>query len=123
MAGAVAGGGGEGALLAASLQVLFDRMASRDFLTFLGEQKLGVALLRELKIKLLTVQVVLNDAEAKQITNSAVKDWMDELKDAVYNAEDCSMISPLKLYAARWSTLILKLRYETSSLLRESSPG
>ena len=88
MAGAVAGGGGEGALLAASLQVLFDRMASRDFLTFLGEQKLGGALRRKLKIKLLTVQVVLNDAEAKQITNSAVKDWMDELKDAVYDVED-----------------------------------
>ncbi|KAL6328645.1 hypothetical protein AAG906_003330 [Vitis piasezkii] len=85
MAGAVAGGG---ALLSASLQVLFDRMASRDVLTFLRGQKLSATLLRNLQLKLLEVQAVLNDAEAKQITNSAVKDWVDELKDAVYDAED-----------------------------------
>ncbi|CBI23837.3 unnamed protein product, partial [Vitis vinifera] len=85
MAGAVAGGG---ALLSASLQVLFDRMASRDVLTVLQGQKLSATLLRELKMKLLAVKVVLNDAEAKQITNSDVKDWVDELKDAVYDAED-----------------------------------
>ncbi|KAL6312094.1 hypothetical protein AAG906_015514 [Vitis piasezkii] len=85
MAGAVAGGG---ALLLASLQVLFDRMASRDVLTVLQGQKLSATLLRELKMKLLAVKVVLNDAEAKQITNSDVKDWVDELKDAVYDAED-----------------------------------
>ncbi|KAL6328703.1 hypothetical protein AAG906_003389 [Vitis piasezkii] len=85
MAGAVAGGG---ALLSASLQVLFDRMASRDVLAFLREQKLSATLLRELKMKFLAVKEVLNDAEAKQITNSDVKDWVDELKDAVYDAED-----------------------------------
>ncbi|KAL6329549.1 hypothetical protein AAG906_022100 [Vitis piasezkii] len=85
MAGAVAGGG---ALLSASLQVLFDRMASRDVLTVLQGQKLSATLLRELKMKLLAVKVVLNDAEAKQITNSDVKDWVDELKDVVYDAED-----------------------------------
>ncbi|RVW30536.1 putative disease resistance RPP13-like protein 1 [Vitis vinifera] len=85
MAGAVAGGG---ALLSASLQVLLDRMASRDVLTFLRGQKLSATLLRNLQLKLLEVQAVLNDAEAKQITNSAVKDWVDELKDAVYDAED-----------------------------------
>ncbi|KAJ9687397.1 hypothetical protein PVL29_016047 [Vitis rotundifolia] len=85
MAGAVAGGG---ALLSASLQVLFDRMASRDVLTFLRGQKLSATLLRKLQMKLLEVQAVLNDAEAKQITNLAVKDWVDELKDAVYDAED-----------------------------------
>ncbi|RVW30526.1 putative disease resistance RPP13-like protein 1 [Vitis vinifera] len=85
MAGAVAGGG---ALLSASLQVLFDRMASRDVLTFLREQELSATLLTELKTKFLAVKAVLNDAEAKQIANSDVKDWVDELKDAVYDAED-----------------------------------
>ncbi|KAJ9687337.1 hypothetical protein PVL29_016001 [Vitis rotundifolia] len=63
-------------------------MASRDVLTFLRGQKLSATLLRNLQLKLLEVQAVLNDAEAKQITNSAVKDWVDELKDAVYDAED-----------------------------------
>ena len=85
MAGAVAGGG---ALLSASLQVLFDRMASRDVLTFLREQELSATILTELKTKFLAVKAVLNDAEAKQIANSDVKDWVDELKDAVYDAED-----------------------------------
>ena len=86
MAGAVAGGGG--ALLLASLQVLFDQMASRDVLTFLRGQKLSDTLLRKLKMKFLAVKGVLNDAEAKQITDSDVNDWVDELKDAVYDAED-----------------------------------
>ncbi|KAL6312088.1 hypothetical protein AAG906_015484 [Vitis piasezkii] len=85
MAGAVAGGG---ALLSASLQVLLNRMDSPEVRTFLRGQKLSATLRRELKMKLLAVKAVLNDAEAKQITNSDVKDWMDELKDAVYDAED-----------------------------------
>ncbi|XP_034700929.1 putative disease resistance RPP13-like protein 1 [Vitis riparia] len=63
-------------------------MASRDILTFLRGQKLSETLLRKLQMKLLEVQAVLNDAEAKQITNSSVKDWVDELKDVVYDAED-----------------------------------
>ena len=87
MARAVAGGGG-GALLSASLQALFDRMASRDVLTFLRGQKLSDNLLRRLKVKFLGLKAVLKDAEAKQITDSDVKDWVDELKDAVYDAED-----------------------------------
>ena len=89
MAGAVAGGGG-GALLSASLQALFDRMASRDVLTFLQGQKLSdtLLILKKLKMKFLAVRGVLNDAEAKQITDSDVRDWVDELKDVVYDAED-----------------------------------
>ncbi|XP_034701530.1 putative disease resistance RPP13-like protein 1 [Vitis riparia] len=84
MAGAIVGG----AFLTASIQVLLDRMASREVLTFLRGQKLSATLLRKLKIKLLAVQAVLDDAEAKQFTKSAVKDWLDDLKDAVYDAED-----------------------------------
>ncbi|RVW24525.1 putative disease resistance RPP13-like protein 1 [Vitis vinifera] len=84
MAGAIVGG----AFLSASIQVLLDRMASREVLTFLRGQKLSATLLRKLKIKLLAVQAVLDDAEAKQFTKSAVKYWLDDLKDAVYDAED-----------------------------------
>ena len=39
-------------------------------------------------MKLLAVIVLLNEAEANKITNSAAKEWVDELKDAVYDAED-----------------------------------
>ena len=84
MAGAVVGGG---TLLSASLKALFDRMASRDVLTFLRGHKLSDTLLRKLKMKLLAVKAVLNDAEARQITDSDVNDWVDELRDAVYDAE------------------------------------
>ena len=84
MAGALVGG----AFLSASLQVLFDRLASRDVVNFIRGHKLDYALLKKLKRKLLTVHSVLDDAEAKQITNLPVREWMDELKVVVYDAED-----------------------------------
>ncbi|KAK8665402.1 hypothetical protein V6N13_005571 [Hibiscus sabdariffa] len=36
----------------------------------------------------MSVKAVLDDAETKQITNSNVRSWIVELKDAVYDAED-----------------------------------
>ena len=84
MAGAIVGG----AFLSASLQVLFDRMASREVLDFIRGQKINGTLLKKLKIKLVAVQAVLNDAEVKQITDPSVREWVEELKHAVYDAED-----------------------------------
>ena len=86
-AGGGGGGGGGGALLSASLQVLFDRMASRDFITFLRGKKLNDTLLRKLRMRFMAVKGVLNDAKAKKITDSKVKEWVDELKDVAYDAE------------------------------------
>ncbi|GMN43398.1 hypothetical protein TIFTF001_012604 [Ficus carica] len=79
-----------GALLSASLQVLFEKMASPEIVTYLtGKKSSGLdVLLRKLKIKLSSVNAVLDDAEYKQIRNRGVKDWLDELQDAVFNAED-----------------------------------
>ncbi|GMQ09403.1 hypothetical protein CsSME_00052794 [Camellia sinensis var. sinensis] len=84
MAAAVVGG----AFLSATLQVLFDRLASREFVNFFRAQKLDDKLLRMLKSTLRGLNVLLDDAEDKQITNTAVKDWVDELKVAVYHADD-----------------------------------
>ncbi|RVW24555.1 putative disease resistance RPP13-like protein 1 [Vitis vinifera] len=47
------------ALLTASIQVLLEKMASPEVLSFFGGQKLNAALLNKLKITLLTVHVVL----------------------------------------------------------------
>ncbi|CAL5361710.1 unnamed protein product [Camellia sinensis] len=77
-----------GAFLSATVQVLFDRLASREFVNFFRAQKHDDKLLRKLKLTLLGLNVVLDDAEYKQITNPAVKDWVDELKVAVYHADD-----------------------------------
>ncbi|XP_028757276.1 putative disease resistance RPP13-like protein 1 [Neltuma alba] len=84
MAGAMVGG----AFLSAFLQVAFDRLASRDFLDFFKKQKLNQTLLSNLKIVLLSIDAVVDDAEQKQITNPKVKDWIDLVKDAVFDAED-----------------------------------
>jgi len=77
-----------GLLLSPFLQVFFERMASGDFVDFFRGRKLNEGLLRKLKIALLSVNALLEDAEEKQLTKPAVKVWLDDLKDAVYDAED-----------------------------------
>ncbi|XP_020231426.1 putative disease resistance RPP13-like protein 1 [Cajanus cajan] len=76
------------ALISASVQTLLDRITSSEFRDYFANRKLNVSLLDELKIKLLSLNAVLNDAEEKQITDLAVRAWLDELKDAVLDAED-----------------------------------
>ncbi|XP_022746275.1 putative disease resistance RPP13-like protein 1 isoform X4 [Durio zibethinus] len=84
MAGALVAG----AFLSATLQVLFDRMASQEVLDFIRGKKLEKRLVKKLKPALMSVKAVLDDAEDKQITNPSVKDWVAELKDAVYDTDD-----------------------------------
>lgn len=91
-----------GAVLSASLQVLFDKMASWEVLDFFRGRKLNDALLMKMKIVLLTVHAVINDAEEKQITNPAVKEWLDELKDAVHDAEDLLDEMATEVLNPRW---------------------
>ncbi|KAI9112977.1 hypothetical protein K1719_016091 [Acacia pycnantha] len=84
MAGALVGG----AFLSAFLQVAFDSLASRHVLDFFKKPKLNQTLLSKLKIVLLSIDAVVDDAEQKHITNPKVKDWIDMVKDAVFDAED-----------------------------------
>ncbi|CAL5380523.1 unnamed protein product [Camellia sinensis] len=80
-----------GSLLSASFKVLFERLACPLFVKFfksLTHHKEGDKLLKKLRSKLLRLSVVLNDSEKQQFTNQLVKDWMDELKDAIYHADD-----------------------------------
>ncbi|KAH7570572.1 hypothetical protein JRO89_XS05G0138000 [Xanthoceras sorbifolium] len=77
------------ALLSASFQVLFDRLSPRtNLFEFLRRHEFNVTLLENLKTTLLQVNAVLSDAEEKQITNRFVREWVDELKDAVYHTAD-----------------------------------
>ncbi|XVE68845.1 hypothetical protein DITRI_Ditri09bG0102400 [Diplodiscus trichospermus] len=77
-----------GAFLSATLQVLFDRMASQEVMDFIRGKKLEKGLVKNLKPLLMSVIAVLDDAEDKQITDPNVASWVAELKDAVYDAED-----------------------------------
>ncbi|EOY20018.1 NB-ARC domain-containing disease resistance protein, putative [Theobroma cacao] len=77
-----------GAFLSSFLSVLFEKMASPQFLNLLKQQKLKRDLWQNLEILLLTVDKVLADAEDKQIKNPSVRKWLDMLKDAAYDAED-----------------------------------
>ncbi|KAL5547543.1 hypothetical protein UlMin_002774 [Ulmus minor] len=76
-----------GALLSGFINVLFERMAPQDvILKFFGGKNI-VKLLEELKINLRSANVVLNDAEVKQLTNQDVKNWVDDLTDVIYKAD------------------------------------
>ncbi|KAM2000083.1 hypothetical protein PS2_007093 [Malus domestica] len=76
-----------GVFLSSFLFVLFDRLA-RPVVDFIHGQKITRRLLKKLKIKLFSVNSVLNDAEEKQFENPAVREWLDELKDVLYAADD-----------------------------------
>ncbi|KAL2658556.1 hypothetical protein AAZV13_03G031100 [Glycine max] len=84
MAAALVGG----AFLSAFLDVLFDRLASPEFVHLIRGKKLGKKLLQKLETTLRVVGAVLDDAEKKQITNTNVKHWLHAFKDAVYEADD-----------------------------------
>jgi hypothetical protein len=76
-----------GMFISPIVQVFFERMASGDFVDLFRGRKLDDGLLTRLKIKLLSVNAVLKDAEDKQFTRPDVKVWVDAVYDAVYDAE------------------------------------
>ncbi|XP_028960942.1 putative disease resistance RPP13-like protein 1 [Malus domestica] len=88
-----------GALLSSFLSVLFGRLASRPVVDFIRGQKINSGLLKKLRIKLLSVNSVLDDAEEKKFNNPAVREWLDELKDALYAADD--LLDVIKTEALR----------------------
>jgi Leucine-rich repeat (LRR) protein len=69
------------------LEVFFEKMASGDFVDFFRQQKLSDGLLKKLNTTFLTLNAVLEDAEELQVTKPVAKKWLDQLKDAVYEAE------------------------------------
>nr|KYP41963.1 Putative disease resistance RPP13-like protein 1 [Cajanus cajan] len=73
------------ALLSAAVEVLLDRIVSHDLFR---SKKPDTSLLEKLRITLLSVEALLNDAEEKQFTNPPVKKWLHALKQAFFDAED-----------------------------------
>jgi hypothetical protein len=70
------------------LQQFFERLASGKFIDFFQQRKLSDGLLKKLKTTFLTLNAAFEDAEELQVMKPAVKEWLDELKDAIYDAED-----------------------------------
>ncbi|KHN44890.1 Putative disease resistance RPP13-like protein 1 [Glycine soja] len=83
MAGAVGG-----AFLSAFLDVVFDKLSTDEVVDFIRGKKLDLNLLENLKSTLSVVGAVLDDAEKKQTKLSCVNQWLIELKDALYDADD-----------------------------------
>ncbi|ESW05583.1 hypothetical protein PHAVU_011G191800 [Phaseolus vulgaris] len=77
-----------GALFGAVLQVLFDRLGSRQVFDYFRGKKLDVKLLKKLKRKLVSVKAVVDDAELKQFRDPYVKAWLDEVRDVLLDTED-----------------------------------
>ncbi|XP_062115512.1 putative disease resistance RPP13-like protein 1 isoform X2 [Humulus lupulus] len=77
-----------GALLSASLQVLFERLGSEEIPQLFQGKKLILDQLYELKTMLWSAHALLNDAEEKQLRNQEVRMWLIELQDVIYQADD-----------------------------------
>ncbi|KOM49456.1 hypothetical protein LR48_Vigan08g028300 [Vigna angularis] len=77
-----------GALFGAVLQLLFDKLDSHQVLHYFRGRNLDEKLLKKLKRNLMDINAVIDDAEQKQFSNSLVKEWLDEVRDVLYDAED-----------------------------------
>nr|XP_048330898.1 putative disease resistance RPP13-like protein 1 [Ziziphus jujuba var. spinosa] len=77
-----------GAFFTASFERFFNMIISGEVLKFVSGRKLDDGMLKKFKTMLLSVKALLNDAEKKQISNPDVRQWLDELKDTMYHAED-----------------------------------
>ncbi|KAF2300061.1 hypothetical protein GH714_007825 [Hevea brasiliensis] len=75
------------AILGALLAALFTVLTSRDFLNFARRE--GISKKLDMWRKTLSmIEEVLVDAEEKQLTERAVKVWLDDLRDLAYDLED-----------------------------------
>ncbi|XP_052112907.1 putative disease resistance protein At3g14460 [Arachis duranensis] len=84
MAGAFVGG----AFLSSFIDVVLNRLLTMDTVNQALGNKLVPDLVERLKISLLAAEAVLDDAEYKQQRDKRVRDWLDSLRDAVYDADD-----------------------------------
>ncbi|RHN78360.1 putative P-loop containing nucleoside triphosphate hydrolase, leucine-rich repeat domain, L [Medicago truncatula] len=104
------------AFLSAFVEVLLEKMISTEFVNFIRSKKLDISLLEKLKLTLLSLQAVLNDAEEKQITNPAVKQWLGNLRDVVFEADD--LLDKINTEALR--SKVNKVRNILSSNFKQS---
>ncbi|GAU23576.1 hypothetical protein TSUD_385640 [Trifolium subterraneum] len=113
------------AFLSAFIEVVLNRLTSPQVVDLIRGKKVDVNLVQRLKNTLYAVEAVLNDAEQKQFKDSAVNKWLDDLKDAVYVADD--ILDHISTKAATlWKKkeifLVFNILLLTTTLLGELHP-
>ncbi|TQE00983.1 hypothetical protein C1H46_013523 [Malus baccata] len=88
-----------GAALSGFFQQVFVKLDSQEVKNFIRGKKQTDGLLKKLRIELMSVNAVYDDAEQKQLSNPVVKQWLHELKEAVFHAED--LLDEIKTEALR----------------------
>jgi len=88
-------------ILGAVLEVVFDKLASQQVINLLRSPKLGESLVDKLKSLMSVVAKLLSNAEKKQITDIAVKSWLNDLKHLFYRAEE--IVNEIATEAFRFS--------------------
>ncbi|XP_024023160.1 putative disease resistance protein At3g14460 [Morus notabilis] len=76
------------AFLTVAFEKLFELLASPEFRSFFQGKKSIDDKLGLLNEKLKTASLLLNDAEDRQIIDQKVKEWLDDLKDVIFRADD-----------------------------------
>ncbi|KAK1551295.1 hypothetical protein Q3G72_033477 [Acer saccharum] len=100
--------------LSAFLQVLFDRLASRELLKFLRQEGL-YSEIKKWGETLKMIQDVLGDAEEKQLKEMAVKTWLNDLQDLAYDIDDI-----LDEFATEALARKLKMEQQQSSKIQRT---
>ncbi|KAI9115452.1 hypothetical protein K1719_013771 [Acacia pycnantha] len=114
-----------GAFLSSFLHVAFERLASPDFLGYFRRRKMDDGLLKKLHAILLSVDKIVEVAEERQYRDRRVKQWLDELKDEVFKAQDllddiATEALRQKLHAESQSVVIGKVRCFFSGLVNRN---
>ncbi|KAL4336397.1 hypothetical protein AHAS_Ahas12G0006100 [Arachis hypogaea] len=76
------------AFLSGFIKIIVNKSLREDVVNGVLGKKLGSDLLERLKISLLAAEAVLDDAEYKQLGDDSVRDWLNRLRDAVYDADN-----------------------------------
>ena len=74
-------------IVSAVLPVLFEKLMSAELLNFATQEGVREKL-KKWERTLKMIKALLADAEDKQLTNGAVKMWLEDLQDLAYDAED-----------------------------------
>uniref|UniRef100_A0A5B6ZY34 Putative disease resistance RPP13-like protein 1 n=1 Tax=Davidia involucrata TaxID=16924 RepID=A0A5B6ZY34_DAVIN len=99
-------------ILTAFITVLFEKLSSSELLNFARREGIDTQL-KKWSDMLLAIEAVLGDAEDKQITERAVKRWLEFLTDLAYDLDD--VVDDLATVALRRELMMAEPQASTSN--------